>query len=143
MSQRLIFAEESGGSLSYLDETLKKALLHIRRLFDKLIVSEVCYEIMHVQYIIFKEDKSKQITDVKFPRGSKCGILPCVRVFEDFAEHAERIVMAADRRTELDKAYQFLIDALFQTVDRVSLDHPKTPCDVVKFGKSIENCAVS
>lgn len=39
VSQRLIFAEESGGRLSYLDETLKKALLHIRRLFDKFIVS--------------------------------------------------------------------------------------------------------
>ena len=41
VSQRLIFAEESGGILSYLDGTLKKALLHIRRLFDKLIVSEL------------------------------------------------------------------------------------------------------
>ncbi len=39
VSQRLIFAEESGGTLSYLDETLKKALIHIRRLFDKFIVS--------------------------------------------------------------------------------------------------------
>ena len=38
VSQRLIFSEESGGTVSYLDETLKKALLHIRRLFDKLIV---------------------------------------------------------------------------------------------------------
>lgn len=41
VSQRLIFAEESGGTLSYLDETLKKALLHIMRLFDKLIVSQL------------------------------------------------------------------------------------------------------
>lgn len=72
--------------------------------------------------------------DVKFPRGSKCGILPCVRVFEDFAERAERIVMVADRRTELDKAYQFLIEKLFQTVERVALDHPKTPHDVIRFG---------
>lgn len=38
VSQRLLFAVESGGTLSYLDETLKKALLHIRRLFDKFIV---------------------------------------------------------------------------------------------------------
>lgn len=72
---------------------------------------------------------------MKFPRGSKCGILPCVRVFEDFAERAERIVMAADRRTELDKAYQLLIEALYQAIDRVAIDHPKTPCDVIKFGK--------
>lgn len=39
VSQRLLFAVESGGTVSYLDETLKKALLHIRRLFDKFIVS--------------------------------------------------------------------------------------------------------
>ncbi len=35
-----MFAMESGGAvMSYLDETLKKALLYIKRLFDKLIVS--------------------------------------------------------------------------------------------------------
>ncbi len=40
VSQRLMFALESGGRvMSYLDETLKKALLYIKRLFDKLIVS--------------------------------------------------------------------------------------------------------
>lgn len=82
----------------------------------------------------FKEEKGRQILDVKFPRGSKCGILQCVRVFEDFAERAERIVMVADRRTELDKAYQVLIETLFKTVERVAHDHPKTPHDVIKFG---------
>ena len=34
-----MFAAESGGRVSYLDETLKKALLYIRRAFDKFIVS--------------------------------------------------------------------------------------------------------
>lgn len=35
-----MFAMESGGStMSYLDETLKKALLYIKRLFDKFVVS--------------------------------------------------------------------------------------------------------
>ena len=42
VSQRLMFAMESGGTvMSYLDETLKRALICIKRLFDKLIVS-VC-----------------------------------------------------------------------------------------------------
>lgn len=58
-------------------------------------------------------------------------------MFEDFAERSERIVMAADRRTELDKAYQVLIDALFGTIERVAFDHPKTPHDVIKFGQSL------
>lgn len=56
-------------------------------------------------------------------------------MFEDFAERAERIVMVADRRTELDKAYHFLIDTLFKTVERVALEHPKTPPDVIRFGQ--------
>ncbi len=38
VSQRLMFAQESG-SMSYLDETLKKALVFIKRLFDKFKVS--------------------------------------------------------------------------------------------------------
>lgn len=38
VSQRLMFAQESG-SMSYLDETLKKALVFVKRLFDKFIVS--------------------------------------------------------------------------------------------------------
>lgn len=47
VSQRLIFSEESGGTVSYLDETLKKALLHIMRLFDRLIVRGMWYTSLH------------------------------------------------------------------------------------------------
>ena len=38
VSQRLTFAIESA-AMSYLDETLKKALVFVKRLFDKFIVS--------------------------------------------------------------------------------------------------------
>ena len=38
VSQHLVFAESSG-AVSFLDETLIRALVHIRRLFDKFIVS--------------------------------------------------------------------------------------------------------
>ena len=34
-----MFTSESGGAISYLDETLRRARLHIKRLFDKFIVS--------------------------------------------------------------------------------------------------------
>lgn len=43
VSQQLMFAVESGTALSYLDETLRKACLHIRRLFDKFIVSDFIF----------------------------------------------------------------------------------------------------
>ena len=71
---------------------------------------------------------------MKVPRSGKCGILPCVVVFEDFAGRAESIVMGTERRAELDKAYQQLIEALFKTVERAAIGHPKTPPDVIKFG---------
>lgn len=72
---------------------------------------------------------------MKVPRSGKCGILPCVAIFEEFADRAEGIVMGTERRAELDKAYQQLIDALFKTVERAAVGHPKTPPDVIKFGK--------
>lgn len=74
---------------------------------------------------------------MKVPRGGKCGILPCVSVFEEFAGRAESIVMGTERRAELDKAYQQIIDALFKTVERAAVGHPKTPADVIKFGTTL------
>lgn len=71
---------------------------------------------------------------MKVPRGSKCGILPCVTWFKEFAERSEAIVMGTDRRADLDKAYLTLIEAVFKTIERVASEHPKTPPDVVKFG---------
>ena len=74
---------------------------------------------------------------MKIPRSGKCGILPCVTLFEEFAGHAESIVMGTERRAELDKAYQQLIDSLFKTVERAATGHPRTPPDVIKFGMSL------
>ena len=74
---------------------------------------------------------------MKVPRAGKCGILPCVSVFDEFASRAESIVMGTERRAELDKAYQQIIDALFKTVERAAVGHPKTPPDVIKFGKTL------
>ncbi len=69
------------------------------------------------------------------PRSGKCGILPCVLEFTKFAERAEGIVMATERRVDLDKAYVMLIEAVFRTIERSALEHPKTPPDVIKFGE--------
>ncbi len=80
--------------------------------------------------------KRRQIEDMKTPRGAKAGVLPCILWFKEFAEKAETIIMGTDRRIDLDKAYHILVDALFKTIDRVAGEHPKTPADVIKFGKS-------
>ena len=68
-------------------------------------------------------------------KGGKCGVLPCVTEFGQFAERAERIVMGSDRRMDLDKAYQKLIEALFEAIERLAEQHPKTPRNVVLFGE--------
>ncbi len=81
--------------------------------------------------------RKKAIEEQKLPRGGKCGILPCVNEFSKFAERAESIVMATDRRVDLDKAYMTLLEAVFQTIERSALEHPKTPPDVIKFGEVV------
>ena len=55
-----------------------------------------------------------------------------------FAEKAESIVMGTDRRSDLDKAYKILINALFDSINRLSEEHPKTPRSVVLLGKGRE-----
>ena len=141
VSQRLMFTSESGGAISYLDETLRRARLHIKRLFDRFIVSSPphmysCCEAKLYSMVIFvwQANKKRQIEEMKVPRTGKCGILPCVSVFDEFASRAESIVMGTERRAELDKAYQQIIDALFKTLERAAVGHPRTPPDVIKFG---------
>lgn len=80
---------------------------------------------------------------MKVPRTGKCGILPCVNVFDEFASRSESIVMGTERRAELDKAYQQIIDALFKTVERAAVGHPKTPPDVIKFGTTLPTLILS
>lgn len=94
-------------------------------------------------HVSIQANKKRQIEEMKVPRTNKCGILPCVAVFKEFAERAETIVMGTERRAELDKAYQQLIEALFKTIERAADGHPKTPPDVIKFGMcpSAQSCS--
>uniref|UniRef100_A0A1X7VCF4 Exocyst complex component Sec3 PIP2-binding N-terminal domain-containing protein n=1 Tax=Amphimedon queenslandica TaxID=400682 RepID=A0A1X7VCF4_AMPQE len=114
VSQRVMFAQE-GGKLSYLDNCLASSCVILKRLFNKLVTS-----------------REKAIKECKVPRKSgKCGVIPSVREFMRFAEKAESIVMGTDRRSELDQAYKTLINALFDCINRLSEEHPKTPRNVV------------
>ena len=80
--------------------------------------------------------RKKVIDEMKVPKGGKCGVLNCVAVFEEFCERSESIIMGGDRRSELDKAYTVLIDAVFSTIERAAKEHTKTPANVVRFGKT-------
>ena len=87
-----------------------------------------------------QDTKKKIIEDCKVPRKSgKWGVLSCVTEFSNFAEQSERIVMGAEQREEINTAYQVLIQSLFDTIERVANEHPKTR-DVVKFGECVCVC---
>ena len=47
-------------------------------------------------------------------KGKKCAILPFVYDFEDFVELAETIFRDSNRRSDIDKAYKTLIEAVFE-----------------------------
>ena len=134
ISQRVVMSQE-GGEFSYLDDCLANSLLVLKRLFDNFVVSLFSNE---AQLLVYCEQdtKKRNILECKVPRkGGKCGILPCVTEFEQFAERAERIVMGTDRRMNLDKAYNEMLTVLFDTIERLADEHPKTPRNVVLFGK--------
>jgi hypothetical protein len=106
---------QEGGQFSYLDHCLTSSMVTLKTQFVKLVGS-----------------KEKAIKESKVPRKSgKCGVIPAVKDFGQFAEKCERIVMGSDKRMDLDNAYKKLISALFDTIDKLSEEHPKTPRSVV------------
>ena len=42
----------------------------------------------------------------------------------------------SDRRNDLDKAYHHLIRVLFENIERLAVEHQKTPRAVIMMGKS-------
>ena len=56
-------------------------------------------------------------------------------LFQDFANLAEAIIKTSDRRTDLNKAYSKLVGVLFEQIQRVAVEHQKTPREVILMGK--------
>ena len=57
-------------------------------------------------------------------------------VLQDFANQAESIFRGSERHTDLDKAYSRLVRTIFDNINRISEDHPKTPREVIMMGRS-------
>lgn len=110
----VITTQLSGSPVSYLSQQLGNCLISVKRLFDKFISS-----------------LKKQIEDMKIQKTKKCGILPFVTKFEEFAVISESVFKNSDRRTDLDKAYHHLIRVVFVNVERMAEEHQKTPRAVV------------
>ena len=56
-------------------------------------------------------------------------------MFQEFATQAENIFRGSERHTDLDKAYNRLVRTIFDNINRISEDHPKTPREVIMMGK--------
>ncbi|XP_062899180.1 exocyst complex component 1 isoform X5 [Mobula hypostoma] len=109
-----VWTAENVDPASFLSTTLGNVLVTVKRNFDKCISNQI-----------------KQMEEVKISKKSKVGILPFVSGFEEFAELAESIFRAAERRGDLDKAYTKLIRAVYNNVEKVANESQKTPRDVV------------
>lgn len=79
------------------------------------------------------------IHDCKVSKKSKCGILPYVYNLEEFARNAE-VLLKSDRRNDLEKCYTRLVDNMIDSISKHSVDHQKTPAQVVKMGLYGSNC---
>lgn len=101
---------------SFLSMTFASALIHVKRNFDKF---------MNLQL--------QSIQEAKIPKRSKCGLLPYVENFEEFAVTAESIFKKTERRNDLDRWYLKLVEAIFEHIPLHALEHPKTPQQVVKM----------
>ncbi|KAG1710455.1 Exocyst complex component 1 [Nymphon striatum] len=111
LSQHVMSAQDTG---SFLSMTFANALVQAKRNFDK-----------------FMQVQIRSVEDAKASKKSKCGIIPFVSNFEDFATQAETVFKTSDRRTDLDKWYKQLIGAMFDSIPRIAAEHLKTPREVV------------
>nr|KAG5705447.1 hypothetical protein BaRGS_004574 [Batillaria attramentaria] len=111
MSQHVINNQHQG---SFLGKTFGNCLIKVKRGFDK------CVEAM-----------IQNVKDVKVSKKNRCGIISFVHQFEEFTNMAEVIFKGSDRRTDLNKAYAKLVHVLFEQIQRVAMEHQKTPREVV------------
>ncbi|XP_055843951.1 exocyst complex component 1 [Episyrphus balteatus] len=113
LTQHVMSAQDTH---SFLSMTFASALVHVKRNFDR-----------------FMQQQVQSIKEAKMPKRSKCGILPYVENFEDFAETCEGIFRKSDRRADMEKWYLQLVNTIFDYISIHSNEHPKTPSQVVKM----------
>lgn len=111
LSQHVMSAQDTG---SFLSMTFANALVQAKRNFDKFMQAQI-----------------RSIEEAKVTKKSKCGILPFVSNFEEFAKQAETIFKGSDRRIDLDKWYVKLVHAMLEAIPRIAKEHPKTPKEVI------------
>ncbi|KAH8307372.1 hypothetical protein KR044_010959 [Drosophila immigrans] len=112
LTQHVMSAQDTH---SFLSMTFASALVQVKRNFDR-----------------FMQQQLQSIKEAKLPKRSKA-ILPYVENFENFAQTAEGIFRKSDRRTDMEKWYLQLVNAIFEGISIHSQEHPKTPSQVVRM----------
>ncbi|XP_053956638.1 exocyst complex component 1 isoform X2 [Anastrepha ludens] len=113
LTQHVMSAQDTH---SFLSMTFASALVQVKRNFDR-----------------FMQQQLLSIKEAKVPKRSKCGILPYVENFEYFAQTSEGIFRKSDRRTDMEKWYLQLVNAIFESISVHAQEHPKTPSQVVRM----------
>ncbi|KAH8235167.1 hypothetical protein KR032_009407 [Drosophila birchii] len=112
LTQHVMSAQDTH---SFLSMTFASALVQVKRNFDR-----------------FMQQQLQSIREAKLHKRSKA-ILPYVENFENFAQTAEGIFRKSDRRTDMEKWYLQLVNAIFEGISQHSQEHPKTPSQVVRM----------
>ena len=102
---------------SFLSKTYGSILVLVKRCYDKFMIANL-----------------RSIEEMKPNKKTKCGILPFVSNFDEFARTAQSIFKTTERRGDLDKWYIKLMAAMFDAIPRIASEHLKTPQEVVKMG---------
>ncbi|XP_063242626.1 exocyst complex component 1 [Bacillus rossius redtenbacheri] len=112
LRQHVMSAQDTG---SFLSTTFGSVLVEVKRNFDTYMQSQLA-----------------SVEEARASRKGRCGILPYVANFEDFASTAESIFRNPEHRTDLDKWYPKLMAAIFEAVPRNAAEH-KGPEEVIKM----------
>ncbi|XP_065184544.1 exocyst complex component 1-like [Sycon ciliatum] len=103
-------------AFSFLHQVMGLVLVNVKRRFDTFMNSLV-----------------KTCSEQKVNKKVRCGILQCVHVLEEFAQHAENIVGSSERRSDVDKSYKTLLTVVDETIERIAAGETKSPPDVIIF----------
>ncbi|RWS23698.1 exocyst complex component sec3-like protein, partial [Leptotrombidium deliense] len=102
---------------SFLAKTYGSILILVKRNFDKFMQSQV-----------------QAIEETKAPKKPKCGVFPFIKKFEQFAKQAESVFkISSSRRTDIDRWYVVLLRSMFDTINRLSDTHHKSPPEMVRL----------
>lgn len=113
LTQHVLSTQDTG---SFLAKAYGTILIQVKRNFDKFMLAQ-----------------KMSIEESKVPKKPKCGVLPFIKGFEQFAKQAESVFKGASRRTDIDRWYTTLMLTMFETVDKLSLEHPKTPSEIIRL----------